>query len=183
MPDYANGKIYKIEPICDHKVEEVYFGSTTRRLCDRWGNHKSKFKTNNNKCCSVILFSKYGIENCHILLVELVTASSKEELTAREAFYIRNNNCINKNIPDRKPAEYHTDNKEKIDEYRAENKDKIAENRAEYYIKNKDKIDEERAKYNIKNKDRIAEYYAEYYIKNKDKIKKQQAEYINKKLI
>jgi hypothetical protein len=146
MPDYANGKIYKIEPICDHEEGEIYFGSTTRRLCDRWGNHKWALKSNNkNKCSSIVLLTKYGIENCNILLVELVTANSKEELTAREAFYIRNNNCVNKYIPDRTKAEYQAKHKDKIAEYQAEYQ-------ANYYAENKDKIANKRAEKLLKSK-------------------------------
>ena len=155
MPNYANGKIYKIEPIGDHEENEIYYGSTTRRLCDRWGNHKSAFKANKN-CSSIILFEKYGFENCNILLVELVTANSKEGLIAREAFYIRNNKCVNKFIPDRKIAEYQADNKDKLLEYQAD-----------YYADNKDKIASIRAEYRLNNKDKIKKRRAEYYQKNK----------------
>jgi hypothetical protein len=176
MPDYANGKIYKIEPICDHELGEIYFGSTTRRLCDRWGNHKSAFKSNNNCCSSVVLFSKYGIESCNILLVELVTASSKEELIAREAFYIRNNNCVNKRIPDRTQAEYGAD-------YYAENKDKLTEYSANFRADNREKILKSKTQYNTDNKEKIAKKSADYRANNKEKISKQRAKLRAEKLL
>ena len=179
MPNYANGKIYKIEPIGDHDEWEIYYGSTTARLCDRWGNHKSAFKSNKSYT-SIILFEKYGIENCHILLVEFVTANSKEELIAREAFYIRNNKCVNKFIPDRTKTEYQADNKDKMVKYRLNNKDKIAERGAKYRLNNKDKIAERGAKFYQQNKDKIEAIRAVYLLNNKDKIKKRRAEYYQK---
>ena len=33
--NYANGRIYKIEPICEHDENEVYYGSTCQLLCKR----------------------------------------------------------------------------------------------------------------------------------------------------
>ncbi len=32
MPDYSQGKIYKIEPIVEHKEHEIYIGSTTQNI-------------------------------------------------------------------------------------------------------------------------------------------------------
>ncbi len=31
MPDYSQGKIYKIEPIVEHDEHEIYIGSTTQK--------------------------------------------------------------------------------------------------------------------------------------------------------
>ncbi len=95
MVNYANGKIYKIEPKCEHEPHEVYYGSTTEeRLCDRFSGHVSKYRTyikhvKENKTAvktmSFNLFEKYGIENCHIILLESINAKSKDELRAQEA--------------------------------------------------------------------------------------------------
>ena len=41
--DYSKGKIYKIEPICEHDEGEVYIGSTVERLCKRMGIHRKKY--------------------------------------------------------------------------------------------------------------------------------------------
>ena len=41
--DYANGRIYKIEPICEHDENEVYYGSTCQILCKRMDTHRSGY--------------------------------------------------------------------------------------------------------------------------------------------
>jgi hypothetical protein len=94
-------KIYKIEPTIEHEPCDVYFGSTIQRLCDRMSSHRSHYrlsdKNNNHRPCnSAILFKKYGLENCNIILVEHLGDVSKNEMLARENEYINNNECINK---------------------------------------------------------------------------------------
>ena len=41
MPNYQNGKIYKL--VSPH-TDEIYIGSTVARLCKRFGNHKNLVK-------------------------------------------------------------------------------------------------------------------------------------------
>ena len=78
---------------------------------------------------SFLIFDKYGLENCKITLLEDVSCSSKNELLAREAHYIRTMKCVNKKIPNRSRKEYKTDNKEiiriKDKEYKGKNKGTI----------------------------------------------------------
>ena len=90
------------------------------------------------------LFEKYGVENCKIYLVELYPCKSKEELESREGYYIRNYECINKNIPCRTSKEYYNDHKHKKKEYYNNNKDKIAKYTKEWYDNNKDEINTKR---------------------------------------
>ena len=52
------------------------------------------------------LFKKYGIENCNIILLELVNAKCKDELHSREAYYIKTLKCVNKVVPTRTMKEY-----------------------------------------------------------------------------
>ena len=68
---------------------------------DDFSEHKIGYKNGQkNKITTChILFNKHGIENCKIELVELFSCNSKEELGAREGFYIRQNICVNKIIP------------------------------------------------------------------------------------
>ena len=133
MADYQNGKIYKIT---SDLGPEVYYGSTRETLHIRKINHKTKIG-----CTSRIIFEKYGFENCKIDLVENYPCNSKKELEAREAYYIRNNDCVNKVIPDRTMSEWRTENKEKIKanhkQWCIDNKEKIKEY---YQERNKEKI-------------------------------------------
>ena len=152
MVNYNNGKIYKIEPNCEHEEEEIYIGSTTKEyLSQRMEKHRSNYKYwKEGKCRktnSFILFEKYGVENCNIILLEYINAQSKDELTAKEAEYIKNYKCINKFIPFRtneerkdKIKEYYENNKDKFKEYYQDNKDKIQKIKKIYYENNKDKI-------------------------------------------
>ena len=148
--DYSNGRIYFVEPICEHEDNEFYYGSTVQILCKRMDKHRRDFKRWKNgkygKIMCFDLFEKYGIENCKIYLVELYPCESKEELESREGYYIRNYECINKNIPCRTSKEYYNDNKHKIKEYYINNKDNIKTRIKEYYINNKDNI---KTKHNV----------------------------------
>lgn len=106
MVNYSNGKIYKIEPIIEHDENDIFIGSTTKQyLSQRMENHRSSYKSfknqNKNKldCSLYTIFDKYGVENCRITLIEKVNVQTKDELLAKENYYIQNNKCINKLIP------------------------------------------------------------------------------------
>ena len=143
--DYKNGRIYFIEPTCDHEDNEFYYGSTIQTLSKRMGKHRRDFKYwkdgTHGKCMCFELFEKYGLQNCKIYLVELYPCESREELESREGYYIRNNDCVNKYIP-----------KRTYKEWRIDNKDKIAETKKEYYNNNKDEIAEKGKVYRQNNK-------------------------------
>jgi len=55
MPDYQNGKIYKI---WSPEGDDIYIGSTTEILCRRLAAHKSNYNTGKT-ITSRILFEKY----------------------------------------------------------------------------------------------------------------------------
>ncbi len=123
MPDYSRGKIYKIEPVCEHEEHEIYIGSTSLKyLCERMAHHKRDFNKRDvsKKSSSYELFDKYGCENCVITLIENVNASTKEELLQKERYYIQSMKCINKSVPLRTLKEYRENNKEKIKEKKSE---------------------------------------------------------------
>jgi len=121
MVNYNNGKVYKIEPICEHDDGEIYIGSTTNTLNKRMITHRcdyKRYKNGKGGCyTSYTLFDKYGIENCRIILLELVNCNSKDELLAREGYYIRILKCVNMIIPDRKKQQYFEDTKEERCKY------------------------------------------------------------------
>ena len=134
MVNYNNGKIYKIENNVD---DMLYIGSTTKTyLSQRMVGHRESYKrwkNGNYHNFSVFeMFEKHGIENCFIVLLELVNCSSKDELLARKAFYIKSMVCVNKNIPLRTDKQYYVDNKEKINDYHKKN---YNDNKDKYKIK------------------------------------------------
>lgn len=94
MPNYQNSKIYKIVG-----NSLTYYGATTRALSQRFSNHKNAYKSfsitgrsKDNTTCHLCITDP----NCVITLVENYPCNTKEELQAREYFYISNNMCVNK---------------------------------------------------------------------------------------
>jgi hypothetical protein len=132
--NYSLGKIYKIEPVGDHPEGDMYIGSTCQpNLSQRLAKHRSTYKDwklgKTNKTASYTLFDKYGFENTQIILIESVNCNTKDELSMREAYHIRSNLCVNKNIPLRTHKEYVIANRTIIlDKHKA------------YHIQNKDNI-------------------------------------------
>ena len=203
MVNYNNGKIYKIEPL-NGEEGDIYIGSTTKNLLSqRLDTHRSDYKCflNGKKkvTTSCNLFIKYGVENCKIILLELVNVNTKDELLTREAHFIKTLKCVNKYIPLRTHdknymneykreyyKEYYEDNKNKLKqdshEYYEDNKDKIKQCSKEYrknnneLLKKKDKIYYENKKIKEGYKDKIKEYQQQ----NKDKIKEHKIEYYQK---
>ena len=187
MVNYENSKIYKI---VDNTNGNIYIGSTTEpTLARRLQKHKASYnqyiqgKQNFITSFNIIKNGDYDI----ILLEKCENIKSKDELHARERYFIENNVCVNKNKPHRTNKEYKQDNKEQITEKAKEyyktkgkelyelNKDKIKE----YYELNKDKRKE---LYEL-NKDKINERIRELYILKKDKKNERRRELRkNKKL-
>lgn len=147
---YENGKIYKL---IDNTNGNIYIGSTIQSLSKRKNQHKEK----RNKCTS-----KYIIENgdYDIILIENYPCNSKEELLARERYYIENTECINKMTPGKTKKEWYQDNRERL-LIEAKNKVK-SEERKQYEInyakKNKDKINEKSKIWYENNKEKKQEY-------------------------
>ena len=116
MVNYNNGKIYKIEDLAG---EMCYIGSTTKsRLCQRMVEHRASYhhwkSDKSGKVMAYDIFDKYGIENCRIVLMETYPCESRDQLTSREAHYIRTVACVNKHIPGRTDEQYYQDNKATI---------------------------------------------------------------------
>jgi hypothetical protein len=179
MVNYNNGKVYKIEPICEHEENEIYIGSTTKDyLSKRMVAHRNDYKQYKNGkqtfTTSYILFDKYGMKNCKISLLEIVNCNSKDELLARETYYIRNLKCVNKVIPDRTKKEWVLENKEELQEYkkiyRLENKEEIKEYQKAYSKENKQKRSEIGKQYYQNNKEKLCKKAKDYAIQNKEKI-------------
>ena len=123
MVNYNNCKIYKIEPIEITNTNDIYIGATTTKyLCSRLAEHKHNYKLWKNKlitkCYSFDIFDKYGVDNCHIVLLESFNAIDKNQLNQKELFYIKNNNCVNKYLPGRTKKQYYFDNYNKILEHK-----------------------------------------------------------------
>ena len=105
MPDYKQGKIYRIY---SPSKGLVYYGATTATLKHRFSRHKSEHRLNKRT------YESYLVIECgdaQIELVENFPCDSKAELDKREGYYQRNNECVNRVISARTPKEYRADNK------------------------------------------------------------------------
>ena len=90
--DLSKCKIYKI--ISLNNPELTYYGHTCQTLPRRFATHKSSYNTSKSK----IIIEK---GDAVILLIEDYPCQSEGQATAREAFYVLNNPCVNKQIPGR----------------------------------------------------------------------------------
>ena len=160
MVNYQNGKVYKIEPICDHEENEIYIGSTTKTyLSQRMDSHRNKYKLwkqdKTNYITAFDLFEKYGIVNCEIFLIENCPCETKDELRVKEGHYIRTTKCVNKAIPNRSKKEYYKDNKsifcEKARTYRIKNIDQIIQ----YRVAHKERAKETNKEYHEKHRESL----------------------------
>jgi hypothetical protein len=133
MPDYNQGKIYKL--IVDN-YDKIYIGSTCETLSRRLGCHMSEYKkilkTNNTykKPKSYELFYKGQVS---IILLEDCKCDRKEQLLARERYYIEQNRdiCLNMTTPG-------ITNKECHKRYYQNNKEILSEKQKIYYETHKE---------------------------------------------
>jgi hypothetical protein len=174
--NYQNGKIYQILNYIDN---EIYIGSTCQPLSKRFHQHKQDSKKDNLQLYKHM--EELGNENFYIELIENYPCNTKEELRAREGYFIRERATLNKRIEGRTSKDYYSDNKElilqKMRNYYNENKDKIKqkakdyhndnkEKKKEYYNNNKEYILNRKKDYDEQNKEMIKEYYQ----KNKERL-------------
>jgi hypothetical protein len=109
MPNYQNGRIYKITSF---QTEQIYVGSTTKTLCRRMADHRSAFKKPVKNYTAFIILA---FDDAFIELIENFPCNSKEELEARERHYIRTlPNVVNKVVPTRSYKEWYEENRDKI---------------------------------------------------------------------
>ena len=148
MNRYANGKIYMIESL---SAGLVYYGSTCLPLSKRLSSHKSEYnRAKQNLRNSVTSHQILDCPDYKIFLVERYPCNTKEELLSREAYYIRNNECVNKNVPNRSQKEWqdeHKEQKKQQDKERnskEEIKERKRENEMKYRELNKERLNERR---------------------------------------
>ena len=185
MTDYSKSKVYKL---VSNLSADIYIGSCVVELSKRLSLHERS----GNKCSSKKMFVVDAIIT--IVLLEAYPCTSKNELKARELYYITNNICININKPfvtellvtdvgynKAYNKEYRLANADKNKaykkEYYLENADKAKAYKKEYRLANADKNKAQEKEYRLANADKIKAYDKEYRLKNADKIKAQHKEY------
>lgn len=170
MVNYQLGKIYKL---IDNTCDKVYIGSTCEKaLSRRLATHKVDYKrfldgTSNRRLTAFEILQN---NNYDIILIEDYPCERKEQLHARERYWIENTICVNKHIPTRTNSEWQKDNFEK----RQEQHKVWNEN-------NRERVKENAKKYEERNKERRREQHRIWYQNNKERIIKQQVEYKRRK--
>jgi len=157
MPDYKQGKIYKIQ--CN-KTGLVYYGSTCQKLSNRLHQHKVHAKREGTGITSKLIIENNDYD---IHLVENIVCDNKKELLMREDFYTANNTCVNKR---RAYVSYDDHLKSARDNYYVNQEHNKKTSLKRYY----DNIDRCR-QYYIDNSEYKRAYAREYYNNNKIDIK------------
>jgi hypothetical protein len=162
MPDYANGKIYRI--VCNETGEQ-YIGSTTYTLAERLHTHRQIYR--NIRSRDIIVRGNY-----EMVLIENYPCETKQQLEIRERHYIESLPCVNHVVPTRTLVEYREANKEAKREYnkqyREANKEAFREYKKQYREANKEAIHEYSKQYYEANKEAIHEYYKQWREANKE---------------
>lgn len=177
--DYSKGKIYRL--VCNI-TDQTYYGSTIQTLSQRLANHRNDQKEWLNGTGNYMTsFEILKGNDYNIIWIENYPCEDKEQLEARERYFIENNECVNKNIPNRTKKEYYEDNKEVLLEKQKqkyeENKEMFLSRRKEYRDQNKDKIYEINKQYRLNNHDKVVQKKKEYYQNNKETILSKNKEY------
>jgi hypothetical protein len=163
MDRYKNSKIYKI---VDNTNGNVYIGSTceptlAHRLAKHRGHYREYLKGGNRYITSFKILEN---NDYSIVLLEEFPCETKDQLLARERYYIENNECVNKKIPTRTKKEWTEKNQDKIIDYQKKYQKK-------YQEQNQDKLkiyqEEYQEEYRKQNQDKLKEYQEEYRKKNK----------------
>ena len=166
MPDYSNGKIYRI--VCN-KTGKQYVGSTcVPLLSTRLSQHKCEYKRFLQGITRYTTsFDIVKEDDCSIVLIEKVNCKNKDELYQRERYHIENLDCVNKIIPTRTRKEYKNDTKEKQHFYQTEFRKNNPEKIREYYLKYKGKNTEI---YNCDCGSKVTTYHKSHHLKTKKHI-------------
>lgn len=136
MVNYQNGKIYKI---ISGQTNRLYIGSTVQPLCKRRTGHITYIKRGRYISSEEILQYK----DAKFVLIERYPCNSKEELFAREQYWIDQYKaiCCNNRWASGKDIARYKDNKPKSDKkYYKNNSGKIKQRNLNYYKQNADKI-------------------------------------------
>ena len=178
------GYIYKI--FCKTDDELVYYGSTTQRVCDRISNHRKNYK--GWKKGTYHFVSSYLVvetDDWDYMTIEKVVYDEPFELKNRERFWIVNNECVNRIIPNTTPEEsgkrWRDNNKEKVKKTRKDycenNKEKVKKSKQMWYEKTKEQNKEQKRQYRENNKEKIKDKGKQYREQNDKQLKEKNKQY------
>lgn len=168
------GKIYKISGYGLN-----YYGSTTESIKRRLARHKAHYKDykDGKRTDKITVFQIFDLgDDYNIELIEHFICPDKKTLLDKENYYITNNECLNKCVPNRTPEQL----KERQKKYNELHKDKIRETAKNWAEKNRrEKGCQIKAEMN---KSKTPEYKAEQTRKYRAKMTpEQKAEHLKKR--
>ncbi len=150
---YNQGKIYKL---VSFQTNNVYIGSTAvSYLSNRLAKHRSNYNSFQiGKGHYVTSYELLKYDDVDIILIENYACQTKQELHARERYWIENTqNCVNKFIPTRTSYEYErSDTRRQTRKVRDANRQ---DQKADYYQLHKDQLLTRQKVYREANKDAI----------------------------
>jgi hypothetical protein len=168
MPNYQQSKIYKI---ISNNTDKIYIGSTTNQyLANRKSVHKAHYQMwkddNTKQYCSS--FELYDLGDVEYILLEAYECNSKDELRARERYWVEQNinNVVNINRPVVSKEE--TNQRKKV--YNVENKEHLAMKKKEYALEHKDEIEVYQQNWRAENKEKYDEARKKWADKNRELI-------------
>ena len=127
------------------------------------------------------MIAEHGVDKFYIELIEEYPCNTKQELLAREGYYIRERGTINKRIAGRSYKQYYEEHKEhyvEANKKRYENdKDAIQAHHKEYAERNKEHIPQKKKEYYARNQDNIKEYKKQWAENQKERLQAKRAEY------
>ena len=162
MPNYNNGKIYKIVNSID---DMIYIGSTTCRLCSRMNVHRV-FAKNNHNANLYRYMRELGITNFTIVLIENYPCSSKEHLLRRErhVFDLHDKQIL---LNSNRPIVSSIEKKQQIRNWQMDNKEYHANQMRNWRIYNKEYHTNQMKLWFLNNKTYHNECCRKYYYFNK----------------
>jgi len=105
-PNYANTNLYELRTLTEGYDHLVYRGKTTRDISKRLWEHNHDYQNYLNGTrhyCSSFEIVKHG--NVKIELVRVANCKNKKHSNRVEGDFIREVECVNKNMPGRTDAE------------------------------------------------------------------------------
>jgi hypothetical protein len=107
------GIIYKLS---DNTNGNTYYGSTKHHISKRISEHMASYARYKKGLGGWIAsFDIICNGNFTFSVIEkLDTLGTRKQLLERERYYIENNDCLNKQIPNRSKMEYYIDNQTKL---------------------------------------------------------------------
>jgi hypothetical protein len=185
MPDYKNGKIYKLVS----PSGLTYIGATTQALAVRKAEHKRKYKQyakgEYGFRKSFRLFEE-DVDNIDIVLIEKYPCDCTNELYSRERFWMENTDCVN--LLKTEKEKKNTSVRKSVKTYQQKTKSKVARDREihksimrKQYEKNKEAKKQKMKEYYEKNMETRKQKMKAYYSNNKDRFAENQRKYLLKK--